>query len=131
MYQTYCLVRVVPSLLSACGTFVAPALILVIDICSLGKPGSKLFSVACLLGHCEAYIPYFWMETDNEYQYASVFYCWPLLPWLVRGYLVASRTNTQPPATLLRRFLANATAQGLVKASPKLVWSDTKSCWDH
>lgn len=96
------------------------------------EPGRKLFSVFCLFGHCELYIPYYWIETDPEYGYASVFYCWPSLPWLVRGYLVTSREAVRPPADLESRFLENAKGQGLLKGKQQHIrWRDERPCWDH
>lgn len=95
------------------------------------NPGTKLFSVLCLFGHCGFYIPYYWLETDAQYKYASVFYCWPVLPWLVRGYLVTSRVAEVPAASLTTQFIANASAQGLIPASTELRWSEKKPCWDN
>jgi len=92
-------------------------------------PGSKLFSVTCLKGHCGLYIPYYWLQTDPAYQFASVFYCWPLLPWLVRGYLITSRNATRPPGDVVARFRADAEAQGLLASQTILKWHESEPCW--
>jgi len=94
------------------------------------EPGKKLFSVTCAFGHCGLYIPYFWIETDADYRYASVYYCWPKLP-LLRGYLVMSRKAVIPPPELERRFLANASRMGLVAEDTKVRYRANHSCWEH
>lgn len=94
------------------------------------EPGRKLFSVACLFGHCGLYIPYWWIETDLGYNYASVYYCWPELP-ILQGYLVTSRVASRPSPSLEKQFLDNATRMGLIPAGTELRYRDDARCWEQ